>query len=543
MFIILKKTILSVRFVPLRGNEPKKNGQTGSLALFFLILYTAHLLKSEINIYQKICVSYSFSQNKNTIGISYQEKFMSLFKSVRELLESCQGTLEVTNNQLEIQNPDHLKKQLIDALIYNGIFNKDVNIREFIFWLIWEAAGVLNIQLASIQELYEARKEEARNKNEYPHMIIPSIQIPGFSYYTARSVIRAAQQKNVGAFIFELTKADFDHTLQRPKEYTMNCLAAAIKEGYEGILFIQGDQFQINDRNFKQNRVAEVSLTRSLIDEAIDAGFYNIGIDTSTLIDNTIPNVNEQQFLNFALSATLTRFIREKQPEGITVSLGINIARLKEIETLLNDFRAFMNGYNETIKKVELGITVKKMNTIVIQAPLSIEANKTQAEINMDLDILEKLANLAQNDFDLAGIALNCPADVSDQLLSSLLEKDLAELKFNNIIQDIIYNHTQLPDDLKERFDEYLISTFIHEKEENETMSQFLYKVRKKGFRDFKQEFYDLEDNIKTNISKEIEDKISDLFQKLNLVDSKPLIEKWIKPVAISKPIPKTFEN
>ncbi len=32
-------------------------------------LYTAHLLKSEINIRQKICDSNSFSQNKNTIGI------------------------------------------------------------------------------------------------------------------------------------------------------------------------------------------------------------------------------------------------------------------------------------------------------------------------------------------------------------------------------------------------------------------------------------------------------------------------------------------
>ena len=85
--------------------------------------------------------------------------------------------------------------------------------------------------------------------------------------------------------IFEIARSEIDYTRQRPEEYTCAVTAAAIKTGYRGPLFIQGDHFQVGAKKYAKDPEAEVKAVKDLIWEAIDAGFYNIDIDTSTLVD------------------------------------------------------------------------------------------------------------------------------------------------------------------------------------------------------------------------------------------------------------------
>ena len=49
-----------------------------------------------------------------------------------------------------------------------------------------------------------------------------------------------------GAFIFELSRNESNVSDQKPSEYAAVVVAAALKEGYEGPVFIQGDHYQAN---------------------------------------------------------------------------------------------------------------------------------------------------------------------------------------------------------------------------------------------------------------------------------------------------------
>ena len=115
---------------------------------------------------------------------------------------------------------------------------------------------------------------------------VPAINIRAMAYDTARAVIRAAKRLNAGAFIFEIARSEIGYTEQRPHEYAAIVFAAALREGFTGPLFIQGDHVQANAKKYSgPERDKELETLRALIREEIAAGFYNIDIDTSTLVD------------------------------------------------------------------------------------------------------------------------------------------------------------------------------------------------------------------------------------------------------------------
>src|SRR5207244_6366398 len=114
------------------------------------------------------------------------------------------------------------------------------------------------------------------------------------------------------------------YTEQRPAEYASCVLAAAIRENFRGPVFIQGDHFQASAKKWvtDEGRKAETKALESLIDEALAAEFYNIDIDTSTLVDLSFQSREEQQRANYESTAHSTQYIRAREPKGITVSIG-----------------------------------------------------------------------------------------------------------------------------------------------------------------------------------------------------------------------------
>jgi ATP-dependent protease HslVU (ClpYQ) peptidase subunit len=65
---------------------------------------------------------------------------------------------------------------------------------------------------------------------------------------------------------------------------------------------------QVNAKKYAApDRGKELDTMRKLIVEEIDADFYNIGIDTSTLVDLSKPRLQEQQRTNFELACEFTK--------------------------------------------------------------------------------------------------------------------------------------------------------------------------------------------------------------------------------------------
>ena len=450
------------------------------------------------------------------------------------LINDLKGIADLQKDiTVKITDKDALKNKKIDTIVNNAVFNKDIAVRDASRWLIRAMSNKLGIVSSSIQSLYEAM-----GKNQYKGFTVPAINIRGLTYDVARSIFRAAKKGHVGAFIFEIARSEIGYTDQRPAEYAAVILAAAVKEGHEGPVFIQGDHFQINAKKYEKDKDAELNTVRNLIKEAIEAGFYNIDIDTSTLVDLNKPDLTEQQRLNFEFAAELTAYIRSLEPKRVTISVGGEIGEVGKKNSTVEELKAFMDGYDKTL--LAKGKGLKGISKISVQTgtthggvPLP---DGTIAKVKLDFDTLKSLSMVARNEYGLSGAvqhgASTLPADAFDKFP----ETGTAEVHLATEFQNMIYENSAFPKDFKNEIYDFLRKVCIVDKKEGETDEQFIYKTRKNGFGPFKERFWNLPDNVRTEIGEELEIKFDFLFKKLNVIHSKEIIGRTIKPVEVKLP-------
>ena len=456
--------------------------------------------------------------------------------TLTDLKEKIKGTIDLgKDGKVSISNPEKLEKQVIDPLIYNAVFNPNPDNKEACRWIIRMAGLCLDLIPASIQSFYEAMGRE-----DIKGFTVPAINIRGLTYDTARAAFRAANKNTNGTFIFEIAKSEIQYTYQPPAEYSTVIIAAAIKEGFRGPLFIQGDHFQLNAKKYAQDPQKEVGAIKSLIDEAIEAGFYNIDIDASTLVDLSKNTLKEQQKNNYELTADLTAYIRQREPAGITVSVGGEIGEVGGKNSTVEELRAFMDNFIDTLKKGDSNL--KGISKISVQTgtthggvPLP---DGTIAEVNIDFDTLENLSRAARKEYGLSGAVQHGASTLPDEVFDKFPLIQTAEIHLATGFQNLIYESKHLPSEIKEEIYFWLKKNCADEKKAGQTEEQFIYKTRKKGFGPFKKQLWDLPENIRSNIGEELEAEFDFLFQKLNVVNTKGLVRKYISPVGVYPKVP-----
>src|SRR5918912_1553997 len=185
--------------------------------------------------------------------------------------------VRVANNHVSVLREGRLASERMDALVREAVFGQGQS-KDHARWLIWEVAQAVGVRPASINDLYMAR-----GRGEVGGFTVPAINVRGMSYDTARSIFRTAVRMKVGAFILEIARSEIAYTEQRPAEYVAVMLAAAMREGFRGPVFIQGDHFQVNAKKFATDPTGEVAAVKQLALEAVDARLYNINHDTAPL--------------------------------------------------------------------------------------------------------------------------------------------------------------------------------------------------------------------------------------------------------------------
>src|SRR5437899_8322323 len=237
----------------------------------------------------------------------------------------------------------------IDALVRKAVFGTEDE-KAYARWMIWEMGQKAGVRPASIHELYLAR-----GRGEVPAFTTPAMNVRILAYDTGRAVFRAAKRLDVGALICEIARSEIGYTEQRPAEFVAVMTAAALREGFTGPLFIQGDHVQVNAKQYGVHPETELQAIRTLIDEELHAGFYNIDVDTSTLVDLSQATLDAQQRVNYERAADLTKFIRDREPEGVTVSVGAEIGEVGGKNSDVHELKAFMDGYVRALARLEGG--------------------------------------------------------------------------------------------------------------------------------------------------------------------------------------------
>ncbi|MBI5213022.1 MAG: aldolase [Nitrospirae bacterium] len=447
---------------------------------------------------------------------------MSL-KGLRDIIEIKDGSVSVKDK--------NAVRNIMDGLIYDAVFEPDDEKRKALFILIKEVAKACGAVPASIQGLYE---EMGRH---YPGFTVPAMNIRGLTYDTAKAVFRKAIEMNVGAMIFEIARSEIGYTKQRPIEYSTVVLAAAVREGFEGPVFIQGDHFQLVRKNYLSGPEPETNYVKGLIAEAVDAEFYNIDIDSSTLVDLDRPTTKEQQRPNFEKTAELAEHVRQLQPSGVDVSIGGEIGEIGGKNSNPDELRAYLDGFKEIFKGT------KGLSKLSVQTGTShggvVLPDGSLAKVKIDFETLRTLSALARNDYGLSGCVQHGASTLPEDAFNMFPETETSEVHLATGFQNMIYDSRHLPADFKNEIYEYLKQECAKERKEGQTDEQFFYSTRKKGFGTTKKKWWDLPASVKEPIMKELEAKFGLLFGKLKVGGTKDIVKKSVKPAAVKKEINK----
>jgi fructose/tagatose bisphosphate aldolase len=410
----------------------------------------------------------------------------------------------------------------IDGLVEQAVFSADEPVREDNRRQIRELAAGQGIYPASIQGLYNAAGKDA-----YHNKTVPAINVRGITYEVAKAVFRAALKHKVGAFIFEIARSEMGYTKQKPAEYVTCVLAAAIKEGFQGPVFIQGDHFQMNQKRYSADPKQEIEGMKALIKEAVGAGFLNIDIDASTLVDIEKESLEQQQVENCRVTAEMTGFIRSIEPSGVTISVGGEIGEVGKQNSTVEDLQAFMSGYLALLGPGTKGISKISVQTGTTHGGVVLPDGGI-ANVELDFDTLKELSRAAREEYGMGGAVQHGASTLPDEAFHLFPETGTVEVHLATGFQNIIYDSPHFPQGLMEKINTHLLEQYSDERKSGDTEEQFLYKTRKKAFGDFKKEMWGMPaDNLK-KIGEALEERFSYLFQKLNVVDTIELVKKYV---------------
>lgn len=453
--------------------------------------------------------------------------------SAELLISQLDGIVAVDGDKVTVTDEARLPEYM-DGLVRSAVFGEGVE-RETARWLLWEIGQAVGIFPASIHDLYIAI-----GHGKVPHnFTVPAMNIRGMNYNTSRAVFRAANKLNVGALLLEIARSEMGYTDQRPAEYVAVVIGAAIKEGFRGPLFIQGDHFQISLKGFTANSASEVQAVKDLMKEAVEAGFYNIDIDTSTLVSLDPETLDEQQRLNYVTCAQLTEYVREIEPEGVTISLGGEIGEVGGHNSTVAELHAFMQGYQRTLASYHPDL--QGISKISVQTGTShggvVLPDGTLADVKVDFETLGELGRVARETYGLGGAVQHGASTLPAEAFDKFPQVGTLEIHLATGFQNIIFDHA--PADFVATAYDHVRTHFKSEWKGDQTEDQFLYSTRKKLFGALKRQWWDLDEAAQQRIGEALQAQFEFLFQKLNVAETRGVVMSTTKHIPIHRHRPR----
>jgi fructose/tagatose bisphosphate aldolase len=458
---------------------------------------------------------------------SSHEGIRMVFHSVADLTAALAGTAALSGDRLTVTGapaPD-----LVDRLAHTAAFGASPEVKGTARWVILNLAAHTGVRFASIHDLYLAM-----GRGEAGGFTVPAINVRAMAYDTGRAVFRAANRLDAGAFILEIARSEIGYTEQRPHEYAAIMAAAALREGFRGPLFLQGDHVQVNaKKHASPDRDKELDTLRGLIREEIAAGFYNIDIDTSTLVDLDQPTLAEQQAVNCELAAEFTAFIRRHEPEGVTVSVGGEIGEVGGKNSDIHELHAFMKGYYGALTAKGdglVGISKISVQTGTAHGGFVGPDGKVKSDVKIDLDTLQELSRVAREQYGLAGAVQHGASTLSAEAFDAFPRVGACEIHLATNFQNMVYDHPAFPAALKDEMYAWVREHAQEEKKPKDTDEQFLYKARKKAIGPFKSRLWELPAATRETIGKTLEDQFAFLMSKLRIPGTSEVVAKFVTP-------------
>ncbi len=452
--------------------------------------------------------------------------------STSDLLARMHPAAHLDGDGLIVDDERAFRDGAIRDLAWTAAFSTDEATTAAAQWLVWEASQALGALSASIQELYAAR-----GRGEVSGFTVPAINLRTQTFDMARTVFEAAMSAEVGAVILELARSEQTYTFQRPIDFSTSVLAGAIAAGWRAPVFIQGDHYQFNAKKYAADPEAITEEIRRACRLAVDAGYRNIDIDSSTLVDLSKSTVDEQQREDYERAAELTALIRTLEGDGGTISVGGEIGEVGSKNSTVEELQAYLDGYRRELDArmpAAGGVSKVSVQTGTSHGGVPLPDGSV-AEVKLDFEVLRELGELARS-HGLAGAVQHGASTLPDELFHRFPAVETAEIHLATGFQNLLYEHPAFPESFHREIEAWCFGNTADERKPDETEQQFVYKTRKKAIGPFKRQLWDLE--TKDEILAAQRRKISFLYTELGVNGSREMIAAYIRPIEVHRPMP-----
>ena len=445
--------------------------------------------------------------------------------------ELTQGNLELTETGVNSVNDIFFQSGEWDELVWHAVFG-ELEDKKRARYIIWESAQSLGVQPSSINDFYVARGKGGVHHD----FTVPAMNLRGMAYDMARAVFATAVKLNAGAFIVEIAKSEMGYTGQKPEEFAIVMLAGAIREGFKGSVFIQGDHFQAKAESPGVPMEGEIESIKALSTEAIKAGFYNIDIDMSTLVDLQKDSVGMQQRPNIIYSLEMARHVRSNQPENITISLGGEIGHIGGKNSTVEDFKAYMDGI---LSNWESGMPC--LSKVSVQTGTHhggvVLPDGSLANINVDFNVLTDISRVARNVYGMGGAVQHGASTLPNDFFAHFPTSETLEIHLATGFQNLIMDSSNFPQEILQEMYDWIDQEKKDDREEGWSDEQFHYKLRKKAWGQFKKRCWEIDEATKSRLREELANKFEFLFTSLKVANTKELVAGAVEPPEIHKKI------
>jgi hypothetical protein len=396
--------------------------------------------------------------------------------------------------------------------------------------LIWEICRKDGVIPASIEELYRAIGAGKTDRR----LTVPAFNMRAVSFHSARGVFQAMREKKAGAVIFELSRGEIGFTDQRPHEYATSILCAAIAEGHRGPVFIQGDHFQISASRYAVDPAKEIAAIEVLVTEAITAGFFNIDIDVSTLVDLSHAAIPDQQQVNCELTAHFLKQIRAEQPAGRIISVGGEIGEVGEHNSSAEEVHAYLGGVTALLSPGTIGLSKLSIQSGTVHGGKML-GDGSFGDMPIDFPLIDQLSGICREPFGLGGCVQHGASMLSMEKIARLPQAGCVEVHLAAAFLNAVYDN--LPPELVREADEWAKATVPGEWKTEWSEAQFLHHARRYPVGPFKKQWWRARE-CHAAIREAVRDLAASYMTALGVGDTKDLVAEhcstgpvdWIAP-------------
>ena len=397
---------------------------------------------------------------------------------------------------------------LIPSLVNASVFNSSEEERIIARKEIHILAKQRGIYPASIHDVYMKF-----GKGELSGYTIPAFNVRNLTFDFSKMVFRVMKEKKIKHVLFEIARGEVGYTGQTHDEYATSVLAGAIADDWVGPVYIQADHTQFSAQKFIQDPAGQEKILKECIKSAIDAGFYNIDIDASTLVDLKKTNIRDQQKENARMTAALTQFIRTIEPVGVTVSIGGEIGHIGGKNSTQDDFEAFMELF-KTHLTTQTGLSKVSVQTGTHHGG-TVLPDGTLEDAVVDFSVIETIGKTAREKYGMGGVVQHGASTLPTSMFHEFPKVKTLEIHLATGLQTIIFDN--MPPQLKEEIYMWLKTNCALERTPGMTDEQFYYTTRKRANSAFKEKIWNMKEPYKQKVMQAFEEEIRTIFKELKV--------------------------